>query len=479
MASDLVPLERGVFCNRTLNLRSIPAIGYDMDYTLIHYRIEEWERRAYEHLRKRLVAQGWPVGQLELHPEWVIRGLIIDTKLGNILKANRFGYVKRAYHGTTPLDFDAQRETYARTIVELADERFVFLNTYFSVSEACIYMQLVDLLDRRELPEVLGYADLYRRVKATLDDTHMEGQLKSEVIADPDRFVVLDPEIPLTLLDQKQAGKRLLLITNSEWFYTRSMMAYAFDRYLPAGTSWRDLFHFVIVAARKPEFFSSHSPLLRVATEDGLLEPTPHGAPAAGVYFGGNAGLVEQSLGLSGDQILYVGDHVWGDVKVSKNVLRWRTTLILRELEQEIAAERGFAASEQRLAQLMRDKEKLEREGCALRLALQRDRGGYGPRPAEPTAVLEAQLADLRDRIAALDETITPLAMAASELSNPRWGLLMRTGNDKSHLARQLERSADLYTSRVSNLLYTTPFAFLRSPRGNLPHDPRRHEDEA
>ena len=30
---------RGVFCNRTLNLRSIRAIGYDMDYTLVHYHV--------------------------------------------------------------------------------------------------------------------------------------------------------------------------------------------------------------------------------------------------------------------------------------------------------------------------------------------------------------------------------------------------------------------------------------------------------
>ena len=44
------PRERGIFCNRTLNLRSIRAIGYDMDYTLIHYVTEAWERRAYEHL---------------------------------------------------------------------------------------------------------------------------------------------------------------------------------------------------------------------------------------------------------------------------------------------------------------------------------------------------------------------------------------------------------------------------------------------
>ena len=29
--------ERAVFCSRTLNFRAIQAIGYDLDYTLIHY----------------------------------------------------------------------------------------------------------------------------------------------------------------------------------------------------------------------------------------------------------------------------------------------------------------------------------------------------------------------------------------------------------------------------------------------------------
>ena len=47
----------------------------------------------------------------------------------------------------------------------------------------------------------------------------------------------------------------------------------------------------------------------------------------------------------------------------------------------------------------------------------------------------------------------------------------MRAGNDKSHLARQVERYADVYTSRVANLLHATPFAYLRSPRGTMPHD--------
>ncbi len=55
-----IPRDRAIYCNRTLNLRAIGAIGYDMDYTLVHYHVAAWERRAYEHVRARLVARGWP-----------------------------------------------------------------------------------------------------------------------------------------------------------------------------------------------------------------------------------------------------------------------------------------------------------------------------------------------------------------------------------------------------------------------------------
>jgi hypothetical protein len=52
--------ERGVYCSRTLNLRSIKAIGYDMDYTLIHYDVNAWEVRGRREARAR---GGWPVVQ--------------------------------------------------------------------------------------------------------------------------------------------------------------------------------------------------------------------------------------------------------------------------------------------------------------------------------------------------------------------------------------------------------------------------------
>jgi HAD superfamily 5'-nucleotidase-like hydrolase len=469
---DPTPPGRGVYANRTLNLRAIKAVGYDMDYTLVHYKVEHWERRAYEHIRRRLVALGFPVEALEFDPDVAVRGLVVDRDRGNLLKVNRFGYVKAAFHGTRRLDFDVLRRSYARTIVGLGDKRFRFLNTLFDLSEGCMYAQLVDLLDERRLPdEAMGYADLHRLVRNNVDATHTEGELKAEIIRDPESYVELDAETVLTLLDQKHAGKLLLLITNSEWGYSAAMMGYAFDRFLPEGMTWKNLFDLVVVSARKPSFFDGEAPLLRVLDERGLLEPQVGPLETGGCYWGGSAGIIERHLGVSGDEILYLGDHMFGDVHVSKRALRWRTGLVLRELELELAAEEQFAGTHTTLDELMDDKERLERRYCQIRLSLQRKKAGYGPAVDEAVEALMRELSGLRAELHALDERIAPLAVQASQAHSARWGLLMRAGSDKSQLARQVERYADVYTSRVSNLLFTTPFAYLRSRRGSLPHD--------
>jgi len=468
-----LPPGRGLYCNRTLNLRSIKVIGYDMDYTLVHYRVEDWERRAYRHIRKRLVEAGWAVEDLTYDPARIVRGLVVDTERGNFLKVNRFGFVKSARHGTRPLTYEQLRRSDVPTQIDLSDRRYRFLNTLFDLSEGCLFAQLIDLLDEGRLPaEAKGYGDLHRRVRANVDAAHTEGELKAEIVAQPERFVVQDEDTPLALLDQQRAGKKLMLISNSEWPYTAAMMAYTFDRFLPDDMTWRDLFELVVISARKPSFFDSDAPLLKVVDEAGRLEPQVGPLESHGCYFGGNAARIESHLGVAGDEILYLGDHMYGDVHVSKRVLRWRTGLILRELEDELAAMAAGQADQVAIAALMAKKEALEGKQRELRLALQRRKVGYGPKVAASASALNRKLAGLRGDLQALDDQIGPIAARAATSHNAHWGLLMRAGNDKSLLASQIERDADVYTSRVSNFLHVTPFAYLRPPRSSLPHDP-------
>ena len=46
----------------------------------------------------------------------------------------------------------------------------------------------------------------------------------------PEKYVELDQEMAQTLLDQRDSGKQLLLITNSDYEYTDKMMTYAYNR---------------------------------------------------------------------------------------------------------------------------------------------------------------------------------------------------------------------------------------------------------
>lgn len=122
-------------------------LGYDMDYTLIVYDEIAWEGKAYEHSLQWLRDQGLPVEGLTFDPDLVIRGLIMDKELGNLVKVDRFGYVKRAMHGTRMLSWADIHSTYGRELVTLRNEgRFEFLNTLFSVSEAVLFCQVRGLV---------------------------------------------------------------------------------------------------------------------------------------------------------------------------------------------------------------------------------------------------------------------------------------------------------------------------------------------
>jgi chromosome segregation ATPase len=156
---------------------------------------------------------------------------------------------------------------------------------------------------------------------------------------------------------------------------------------------------------------------------------------------------------------------------VTKDVMRWRTALVVRELEQEIAQTESFAAQQAELSAAMERKSRLELRYSQLRLSLQRIEAGYAAPIERDAANAKLELASLRGELATLDGRVAELAKRSSELGNRRWGPLMRAGNDKSRMARQLERYADIYMSRVSNLAYCTPFGYLRPPPGALPHD--------
>jgi 5'-nucleotidase len=161
-----------------------------MDYTLVHYRPEPGRRRPTPGSgaadRRRLAGS-----ELQFDPSSVIRGLVIDNELGNIVKANRFGYVIRAAHGTRCWLRGAARGLPPhpgrplRVAVLLPQHPVLPLRAASTPSSSTSTTP--------GLPRVHGYEDLFRRVRESLDEAHIEGTLKAEIMADPEPFIDLDP----------------------------------------------------------------------------------------------------------------------------------------------------------------------------------------------------------------------------------------------------------------------------------------------
>ena len=351
-------------------------------------------------------------------------------------------------HGTTLLGKRQVKEIYGREPIDLRHtNRWYFLNTLFTVSEAVMFAQMVDSFDAGKLDESLGvfsYTQISDVCAQACYRTHVEGYLKKEIMNNPERFVEEDPLIPLALLDQKDCGKKLLLITNSDFEYTEKMMSYAYDKFLPSGMCWRDLFDVVIVSARKPTFFTSDNPLYEIVTDDGLMKPA-FSAVTGGLFSGGSAKMVERALGVSGDEIMYVGDHIYTDVSISKIELRWRTCLIIRELEEEILAVRLGAEAKQELRRLIELEQRLVDLQSQCKLRKQRAAMTRTHDDGIMIRLQEQEVDELSEKLErmteSLEDMLEPMLRADGAHFSKRWGLLFRAGlNNKSHLTRQIEK---------------------------------------
>lgn len=76
------------------------------------------------------------------------------------------------------------------------------------------------------------YEQLYKAVSKALFKAHVQSTMKEEIMRDPLRFVNVDPAYTRTLLDQRAAGKKLALITNSDW--VRSPPCLPWPRAMPS-----------------------------------------------------------------------------------------------------------------------------------------------------------------------------------------------------------------------------------------------------
>ncbi|XP_008787254.1 5'-nucleotidase domain-containing protein 4 isoform X2 [Phoenix dactylifera] len=472
-------MEKQIFCNRSLNMKNIIAVGFDMDYTLAQYKSETFESLAYDGTIKKLVRNlGYPPELLEWTFDWkyMVRGLVLDKKRGNILKMDRHKYVKVAYHGFKEMSKEDKIATYGNTLIRdsFDEPDYALVDTLFSLGEAYLFAQLVDFMDSNpgKVPSGKDYGCMYKDVRAAVDLCHRDGTLKQMVAKDPGRYINKDSRIVPMLKMLRDSHRSTFLVTNSLWDYTNVVMNFLCAEHNSYGGSacnfqWLENFDVVVTGSSKPGFFheENRANLFEVEPESGMLLNTDNGTliPQVGgtsprlppkplkkvcrVFQGGNVAHLHKLLSIgASSQVLYVGDHIYGDILRSKKVLGWRTMLVVPELEEEVKLLRKNMDFRKMLRQLRREQD-----------------------------LVEDKLHRLKWTLRFEDPEIDRKLHLSSELHQLEfhkvWGQLMKTGFQNSRFAHQVERFACLYTSQVTNLSLYSPDKYYRPSEDFMPHE--------
>ncbi|MBX3041932.1 MAG: HAD-IG family 5'-nucleotidase [Bdellovibrionaceae bacterium] len=450
-----------VYVNRTLNMKKIRYIGLDMDHTLIRYKSLNFERLSHTKVIEKLLKRGYPdiIKSLQFDDNLAIRGLVIDRDKGNLLKLNRYTAIRASFHGLKPLDFKMHQKIYRSTYIDLSTGGYMAVDTFFSYSLAVLYTQLVELKDANPTLAFPEYARIADDCLDAVDEAHRDGSLKEEVKKNLDHYIIKDPKLVEGLEKYKKHGKKIFILTNSDYHYTKLLLDYAITPFLKEHKSWLDLFEFVITFAQKPKFFYEGNRFLRVNPTDGTMTNVEEKL-TPGMYQGGNAKQFTTEIGLEGDDILYIGDHIYGDILRLKKDCNWRTAMVLEELEPEIENNAKAEPINAEIEVLMKQKEPFEDELTVLMT-----------KKIEEGIVDEGKIEALQKKISEIDGQISALIKQQQSMYNPNWGQLMRAGNEESYLAYQIERYACVYMPKLSDLLELSPRTYFRAPRRPLSHE--------
>ena len=455
--------HRAIFTNRTLRLDRVKAIGFDFDHTLAVYNNEALDSLALKLVTDRLIkhenVSTKVVSQLP-PPEFARKGLIIDLELGIILKTDRYGHVKHAYHGSHRLTPADKRKHYGRMDViphVTQGNRFIQADTAFAHPEVLLFAALAPHQDG-------SCVKLWKAIRKHTDIIHRDNSLKSVITADPHAFLNPDSTTVAMLKHLRDGGKKVFLITNSEWEYTRTMMRPALGLGTGQELDWLELFDMVVVESRKPGYFdaSKKNGTVRVLGPDNIVA-------------GGNITHLEAELGCSGNDILYVGDHIYGDLITSKRNQNWRTMLIVEELEQELTVQSTLPGMTNQLQHMDEGRNSSERivqhwknlEEALDRLPADQVNDQFLEFKDECERNRKQAIKALRFHIRKRDDLRRRLAQA----TNKYWGSLFRAGSELTYYGRQLEDFACTYTSRATNMLLYPTDHYFRSQMDYLPHE--------
>ncbi len=458
--------QAAIFTNRSLRMERVKAVGFDFDHTLALYNCARLDELAMKLVSERLIEQeDMPADFMDDLPEpsFACKGLVVDIQEGNVCKIDRHGHVVIAYHGKTPLNQDARRKIYGFEdfIPNVTHgRRFIQVDSDFAKPEVLIFAALAPRVGKARCKE------LWKTIRYHTDMIHRDGSLKRDLMADPLRYLHPDVEIVPMLQTLRSWGKKVFLLTNSEWHYTKAMINFALGTAEDAeDLGWLDLFDFVVCQAGKPAYFNGK----RGETGEVCVEGIDK------LICGGHIDDLEEHLGCAGNEVLYVGDHIYSDLITSKRSNHWRTMLVISELAQEIEIHSGLPGMAMQMKQADDRRRSTEQEVHYWRVVEKaldqiddRKHAALAASMKEDCAKRRKQAQDiLRQYIRQRESLRHEMSVAL----NRYWGSLFRAGPELTHYGRQLEDFACAYTSKASNLTHYPHDYYFRSSMDFLPHE--------
>ncbi len=357
------------------------------------------------------------------------------------------------------------------------------MDTLFQFVDASLFASLIGMKDEGEY-EVLDfktYDEIYKDLRECVDLCHRDGVIKDEVAKNPEKYIVLDDGLVPMLKKFREDGIKVFLLTNSYWTYTSDAMNYLYhqkdvDKETKLRNEWVDLFDLVVVGSCKPAYLlDPYLNLFRVNKHDGSLLNTDgifeinalgeNGAQKfleqGRIFQGGNWQHLTAMLEIeAGEEILYVGDHLYSDVLRSKRTLGWRSVFIMPELPEEMET---FYA--QRPLQLKIKKLRNLREELSIHI----DMMLHSNDKNDP---------EIKEKVKKVQEDDAKIANVLKELVHqyhaafhPIWGMMFSAGYQDSRLAYFVTNYACLYTAKATNLGFPSTTRSFRTSGEALPHD--------
>jgi HAD superfamily 5'-nucleotidase-like hydrolase len=370
------------------------------------------------------------------------------------------------------------------------------MDTLFQFVDASLFATLIEMKDNdeHEILDFKTYDEIYRDVRACVDLCHRDGVIKDEVAKNPEKYIVLDDELVPMLKRFRDDGIKVFLLTNSYWTYTSDAMNYLYhqkdaDKETKLRNEWIDLFDLVVVGSCKPAYLvDPYLNLFRLNPRDGTLMNTDgvYEIDALGengaqkfleqgrVFQGGNWMHLTAMLGIkAGEEIMYVGDHLYSDVLRSKRTLGWRSVFIMPELPEEMQTFYDQRPLQEKIQKLRKLRNELSLYSDTIRYNGELGLGAFDDRQ------MEDKLQQIAEDDAKVSKVLKQLNYEYHQAFHPIWGMMFQTGYQDSRLAYFVTNYACLYTAKATNLGLPSTSSIFRTSGDILPHDKLLVDDMA